>query len=414
MAFCASLMGLGVFTSCIREALPNINVDVTEVSPAVVGSGVVKTTLQENGVTVYVDMQTVDLKNLPLNVMVSEGATLEYVDVEFKTTYQTIEYGGQTFTLANVDTIVTPHEGQQMDFSETRYVKVRAEAVGIRPEDKKTALDFNKFNGLDEKTGQLFKIWSIQVLPANLPSKLSFDKWYNPYGRRYQHPYENVTAFDGSEQQINIWASTNNSLGILLSTIYGDNLSESHYGSAPTDDAVSGKALVLTTKDISLYDKTKPYVAGCMFIGEFDGTDGDALTCTHVGLPFNQLPDTFKLCYKYLPNKIASTGELDKGFMKAVLYRTDANVPFLTGKTIRDNEFPNTIAYAEFYPDQVVDKYTELRIPFTYIREANADDAKNWKYNLAIYFASSKEGFKFVGAGDTKLFVDEIEIICKK
>lgn len=398
-----TVLPLGM-TSCIKSALPEINVDITNVTPSVEGSGIVKTTIQENGVTLYADMGKVNLKNLPVQVTVSSGATYEYVDVRFDTTY--VDYPAYgIYHYPVVDTTITEHAADYTDFTQTRYIKVSAEAEGLREKDKATRAAFSKFGNIDPVTGKLFKIWAIQVLPAGFPSHLSFDNWYTPAACAYEHPYEMA-----SNTPSYVWASTNNSMALMVTSdptmCYG----------ARSAAGYQGKALVLTSNDIFRFTQSsaKAAMAGCCFIGEFDGNDNNALTCTHVGLPFNQKPKNLKFYYKFLPkNLVNDASKLDKGFIKAVLYRTDSQVSYLTGKTIRDNSYANTVAYAEFYPDSEQADWKQMTIPFTYTQDVSAADVADYKYNLAIYFASSAEGFNFICGPGTELYIDEMDIECE-
>ena len=409
-------------TACIEDELPNINVDITGVTPASGTQGIVNHTIQENGITIYADGKKADWGAMQFDFEVSPGATCQYVDVVFNKSYATIDYQGQTYTYEVIDTVITSRPTAFTDYSETRYVKVLAEAVGLRSDDVATASKFSKFGGIDPETGRLFKIWSINVLPANIPTQLHFDNWFNPFGLVYQHPYELVQTQSGQDAKVEIWASTNNSLGVLLDAMYKDQLTASHYGASPTDEAVRGKALRLTTRDIGMFDASKPLVSGCLYIGEFDGHDSDPLTCTHVGLPFDKLPKKLSFYYKYLPTVIQQTGvaesaeyagQLDRGLIRAVLYRADSQVPYLTGKNICNNTLDNVIAYAQFIPEGEVKGYTYHEEAFTFVHDYSKEDLKNFKYNLAIYLASSLNGFTFIGGGDTQLFIDEMEVECE-
>lgn len=378
LAAVSLLVGL-TMTSCIGEELPNIEVDILNVTSD--QEGIVRTTIQENGITVFVDKNQVDVKNLKLNLEISEDATYTYV------TPKATPENNNAIDPANYNEVAN----DMTDFSEVRYVRVTAE---------------------DPKWS---KVWSILVQPVTtqFPTKFDFDSWKTPEGTVYKIPYETVME-DGKTQELNMWATTNNSLGILLAYMYGANLHYSHFGAAPTEDTATGHglALRLETKDIEIFNANTPIVSGCMFLGEFDGADVDPLTGTHFGLPFDKKPKTFKFYYKYDP-QVMKSGGLDTGLIEAVLYKTSSDVPYLTGYTIKDKSFSNIVAYAELNPSEKTNGYEFKEIPFTYTQDINSEDLKNWKYNLAIYFASSLHGDDYVGAGGTVLQIDNVEVVCE-
>lgn len=373
------LLGLQ-FCSCIGEELPNIEVDITNVTS--LQEGVVRTTTQENGITIFVDKNKVDVTHLELAFEVSEDATYRFV------TPKATAVNNNAMDPANYE----PVNGQVTDFSEVRYLEVTSE-------DK-----------------QWVKVWSILVQPVTtqFPTKFTFDQWKSPDNAKYVIPYETITE-DGKTQELEMWATTNNSLGILLAYMFGENLKEDHFGACRTTDTPSGEgyALKLSTWDISLFDPNKPYVSGCMFLGEFDGVEGDPLKGTHFGLPFDKKPVTFKFKYKYNPGTLPS-GAADKGLIEAVLYKTDQEVQYLTGYTIKDKKFKNIVAYAEVDPDKQTNGYVSVEMPFTYNQEVDMDDLKDWKYNLALYFASSLDGDAYIGSGQSVLQIDDVEIVCEE
>jgi len=459
-----------LLTSCIREELPDINVDIKGVNPTLgLGAdGIVKTTIQENGVTLYADMAKADPKNLNLTVSASDGAKWSFVDVKITKTEYPYVYEGTTYMLTRIDTTVVGEIPVPKDFSETRYIKVVSEAEGLHEDDHltQTIIDATNSGFIGwEKDGKrskeyvegahLYKIWTVNLLPAGIPTNLTFDNWANITGTDFQQPYEMVQDNKGANIRTDIWSSTNASIALMNKTnplvLFGARPAYKADGTpdvAPVRGNENKSALVLTSNDIR-YTNTgsRPFLAGCCFIGEFDGSDTGALTCTHVGLPFNQLPEKLSFWYKYLPMKIEDPndnpfgytfnvpgikdyiGKQDKGFIRAVLYRADGDNKWLNGESIRDINNKDVIAYAEFIPQGTVSSYTQQEIDFTYVNQVDNNDLNNWKYNLAIYFASSYDGFRFIcganmnrqvtqqgGYGEqmgSMLYIDEMEIKCK-
>lgn len=373
------LTGLNL-SSCIGDELPNIEVDIVNVTST--QDGIVRTTIQENGVTVFVDKNVVDLKNLNLAFDISEGATSTFVTPK-QTPVNDNVIDPENYTVI---------QGDVVDYTEVRYLEVISE----------------------DKVWK--KVWTILVQPVTtqFPTKYDFDSWKTPDGTQYKIPFETVIE-DGKTQELNMWATTNNSVAILLQYVYGEYLNYTHFGACPTEDTPSGtgSALKLTTMDIEWADPRKPIVSGCMFLGEFDGTDLDPITGTHFGMPFNKKPTTFKFKYKYDPQTIKGGTDLDTGLIEAVLYKTSEKVPYLTGYTIKDKSFSNIVGYAELNPNKKTDGYVSVELPFTYTQSVNTEDLENWKYSLAIYFASSLHGDEYIGAGGTVLQIDEVEVVCE-
>jgi len=357
------LFGLLIITglsmiSCIKAELPNIEVDITNVTST--SKGFIKSNINENSVTIFVDTMQSKLDNLSILLEISEGAT------------------------------ISPNPATVTDYREPQYFEIVSE-------DK-----------------EWVKVWEVaaKVVSENFPTKYNFENWENPVNTAYKIPFE-IVKTDSKEEKMPIWATTNSSMSIVLSYIYGPALNYTHFGCCPSDVAVEGLSLKLETMDISYISPTMPFVSGCLFVGEFDGTDTDPLTGTHFGAPFNKRPLYFKGSYNYIPNKILSKGVNDTGLIEAVLYRVDQDVPYLTGYTIRDKSFENIVAYAEINPNTNTGGFTEFNIPFTYTKEVDDEDLKNWKYGLAVYFASSKDGDQYIGAGGTKLYIDNVEIVCE-
>lgn len=385
----AVLASMNAFlTSCEGGHLANIEVDITDVQASGNSDGLVKKTIQENSIIVYVDTTKMSMKNMTLNYSVSEGATYEYVVPNAKQSTEGDDISADHYDAAGK--VVT-------DYTSPVYIRVTAA------------------RGIDPNTGKIWcKVWKVktQALTDNMPTKYTFDNWETPLGCYYMMPYDLMTV-NGEQKPIRMWDSTCGSLTPIWSFIYGANINYNNFGSQPTDDAVKGKALKLVTADISWADARKPFVAGCLFLGEMDNENTDDQMKTRVGLPFNKRPTTLKFYYKYEPGVVASTGKTDEGYIRVVLYRTDSDVQYLTGYNIKNNDFANTVAYAELKPNEMVSEYKLVEIPFTYTQDINEDDLKNWKYNIGIYLASSYGGFEYSGCGNTTMYIDEMEIVCE-
>lgn len=379
----ASALALAFITACEGGHLANIEVDITDVQATSNPEGLVKKTIKENSVIVYVDTTKIKLNNMTLDFSVSEGATYEYVVPNAKQDTKNEDINPDHYD--KVGKIVT-------DYTSPVYILVKCERT-----DAETGT--SKWN----------KVWKIKAQTPDIPTKYTFDNWEEPEGCLYWMPFDYM---DNTDEPMHMWASTCGSLDPIWKYIYGTP-DYTVYGCQPTDDAVNGKALKLVTADISQFDSRKPFVSGCLFMGEMDNENTDDQLKTRVGLPFYNLPKTLKFYYKYQPGTVASTGKTDEGFIRVVLFKTDNNVKYLTGYNIKDNSFSNTVAYAELKPNEAVNKYTLAEIPFTYKEDVNNVDLANGKYSIGIYFASSLGGFEYSGCGGTTLYIDEMEIVCE-
>lgn len=358
--FATLIVVAAALTSCIKDELPNIEVDITNVTSN--DPGFVKSVINENSVSVFVDTTDTDLKNLSLMIEISKGAT------------------------------ISPNPSTITDYSEPKYFEITSE-------DK-----------------QWTKIWEVntRIVSEDFPTYYNFNNWFNPTGTAYLMPVEKIKTSSGAEENLFAWATTNNSMSIVLAWIYGAALNPYHFGVCPTDIAIEGQALKLETIDIHLLYSLMPYVSGTTYIGEFDGSQGDPNLGTHFGTPFNRKPLKLKGYYNYQPGTIVSTGETDNGIIKAVLFRTTKEKDYLDGYEILDMKGSRIIGYAEFYPNHTTNGYETFDVDFIYNEEVNVEEMENWEYAMTVYFTSSKGGYQFVGAGGTKLLIDNVELVCEE
>ena len=180
----------------------------------------------------------------------------------------------------------------------------------------------------------------------------------------------------------------------------------------PTNDAVSGQAACLETKDAFI-----KLGAGNIFTGDFqlDGTNG----ILHFGRPFTSFPTALRLHYKYTSATIDRIGD-EVGSLENLRGRPDSCHIFIalsdksepyeirTKPTVRqlfDKNDRNIIAYGEFINGESVSSYQQLTIPLEY-RATN----RTPKY-IIIVCAASKYGDYFIGGVGSTLFIDEMELV---
>lgn len=180
----------------------------------------------------------------------------------------------------------------------------------------------------------------------------------------------------------------------------------------PTNDAVSGQAACLETKDAFI-----KLGAGNIFTGDFqlDGTNG----ILHFGRPFTSFPTALRLHYKYTSATIDRIGD-EVGSLENLRGRPDSCHIFIalsdksepyeirTKPSVRqlfDKNDRNIIAYGEFINGESVSSYQQLTIPLEY-RATN----RTPKY-IIIVCAASKYGDYFIGGVGSTLFIDEMELV---
>ncbi len=214
---------------------------------------------------------------------------------------------------------------------------------------------------------------------------MNFDSWSN--GKKY---FPNAEGYA-------IWDSAN-STGIVNTT-------------TPVDDAVSGKAARLESKNVVMF------AAGNIFTGDFlkaviVGGIGATLDW---GTPFNGRPLALRGYYKYSPKPINHTsekysdlsGETDQCQILACL--TDWAAPFqvntATERFVDFENDPGIIAFAQFNTAEASSEYIKFTLPLVYRNNTRVPSY------LIIAGASSRYGDYFTGGEGSVLHLDEFEFI---
>lgn len=348
-----SALPLFLATGCIKDELPNIGVDIKNVTSE---NGNILTVVYHNdAVDVYVEPNT-DPSAISLNIEVSEGAS------------------------------ILPDPGEVKGYEVPRVFSVTSE-------DRNWT-----------------KKYTVAVRYAGLPLKFDFENWKQPERMRYMIPVE-LCLVDGKESELGIWASGNEAFNFL--TNKDDDYTV--FPTQPTDDAASGdKALKLVTCLTGQFDK--PVAAGNLFLGQFDASLREPRESTMFGLPFSHKPLRVTGKYKYKSGgRTYFSATEDKCRILAVMYLTDENVTHLNGFNIRTS--PNIVGMAELEDGSSTpgDGYHNFDIHFRYDsnKEINPELLANGRYNLALVFSSSIKGDVYDGAPGSTLFIDDVEIICE-
>lgn len=224
-------------------------------------------------------------------------------------------------------------------------------------------------------------------------------------------------------------------------------------------DETGGRAARLETRTTGSWGAAlkMPIAAGNLFIGSFDGTNAvkAPLKSTLFGLPFGKKPVRFEGEYCYKPGIQFVAGVDDKlkpnyiSYMDscdiyAVLYEADGlGSNSLNGDDILTSK--NIVALARVKNAEAMEPsdegltqpvYKRFEVSFDYgrtdviswpsfvKRNANNDNGgvlrefdplklKQYKYNLAVVFTSSKYGAYFSGALKSTLYIDNVKVICE-
>lgn len=295
--------------------------------------------------------------------------------------------------------------------------------------------------------GNWHKEYSVTIDTFDMPVRYGFEHYELDATGRYQVFYEEIKGHDAVFKQY-IWASGNSGYAIVnIGKIPQD------YPTVSIDGGVAGKGIRLQTKSTGGFGETvkMPIAAGNLFLGSFDVNSAVAkpLQATKFGLPFGKKPLRFKGSYNYKPgtepfkakdlkgNAIIIPGQEDSGDIYAVLYEAEG----LEGNALDGNnvltsrnivamarvDVINTDGFVTFDEEFLYREKTPAMIqwpPFILNRDASDDrdgvfrafdpqKLKNYEYNLAVVFTSSKYGAYFAGSVGSTLCVDEVEVICE-
>ena len=177
----------------------------------------------------------------------------------------------------------------------------------------------------------------------------------------------------------------------------------------PTNDAVSGQAAKLESKDAVI-----KLGAGNIFTGDFelDGTNG----ILNFGRPFTSFPTALRLYYKYTSTTINRVGQ-EVGSLESLRGRPDSCHIYvaLSDKTytiktrpserqVFDKNDRGIIAYGEFISGNTTSSYQQITIPLEY--RANRTPSY-----IVIVCSASKYGDYFIGGEGSTLWLDEMELV---
>lgn len=297
---------------------------------------------------------------------------------------------------------ISPASGTELDFVEPQLYTVTSE------------------------DGKWSKRYTMRVA-SDIVLKYGFETYDNSKG--YTEFYEELTDDQGNvAQRQNIWASGNPGAKMGLSGASASGYPTYAAEGEGRPDKVTdlpSTAAKLTTVKMSKFvaGLGKPIAAGNLFIGTFNllAAMGDSKKATDFGYPINKKPKAFKGWYKYKSGTADYEGnqyppdQPDSCRIYAVLYKSE-NGEKLNGHSILTS--PNVVATAIFEAPAQTDEWAPFEnepgageIGFTYRTEVGADEiANSGKYNIALVFSSSYRGDEFIGAINSTLYIDDVEI----
>jgi len=232
---------------------------------------------------------------------------------------------------------------------------------------------------LGEETGkeEEFTTEDAPIIP-----NLSFDTWtLDSKGKTW---FANATA------EYTMWATGNE--GVTMSLVNKES------NSAPTDDAVKGKAARLSTIKVPLVTTA----AGNLFTGTYKTDLQNPRNSAVFGQPYTGRPTRLTGYYKYqggIIDLVAKTSENQDQLGKPDQFNIYIRLEDRSGAGD-----PRIIARADLRGSQTVKDYTKFDLELEYL------DEKTKPTHIVLVSTSSLYGDDFVGHEGSVLFVDEFDL----
>lgn len=389
-----------LLTSCIKSELPNTECDIEEVSlhfdtPADFfyhEYDTVQSVISSSNNIVFVVRSYANVQSVPITFRVTPGASIFLVSED------------------GVESLF--QNGSSVDFSDEKVWRFR-----IVSEDK---------------------LWSREYtvkVEHDVPSEgnltIGFEDYYlDPSGKYYIWDAPDVFT-DG------VWKNGNPGFKISRSSAKPmDYPSTPVAGGGPDGSA----CLKLETCDTGPFGKmAKMLIAsGSMFNGVFDVSNAlkNALKATQFGSPFAHKPLQMEVWLRFERGEVYNDkdgkqmeGVLDEPDAYIVLYRNEkanGEPVMLDGNDVLSSPYIVGLGRLPHYynPDGtdqlsgspihgVTSEWQKFVLPVEYRAEIDAEVLENKGYNLIIGFASSWQGAHFMGAIGSKLYIDNIQLVCE-
>lgn len=310
-------------------------------------------------------------------------------------------------------------EGATMQYNEVEYV------VG-------TPIDFSKeqkFTVISQKGAK--KVFTVNYEEWSEPFETNLDEWeqQNTSTAENMKYYGPVGGWSSSNGGVEYLKNT----GALLEIMAGVNpySKDEPYAVLRTDDSKSGSAARLESLDtkgvpsILSFPAVPKVTSGSLFNGFFKVETNNTLKSTRFGAPCDKEPKSFTGSYKYTPgetyykakypgdskkaNEVEVADIKDTPAMNAVLYEVDTYAfDYLDGTNLLSSDKVVAIASVKYDEAAEAGNYIDFNVQFEYNKGKSFDASK--KYKLAIVCSSSKDGDEFSGAPGSVLYVDNLKV----
>lgn len=245
--------------------------------------------------------------------------------------------------------------------------------------------------GLEPNTAYMYRIVvgenigeekTFTTEDAPLIPNLGFDTW--------TMGSDGKTWFPNETAEYTMWATGNE--GVTMMVVNKPS------NSAPTDDAVKGKAAVLKTIKVPLVS----CAAGNLFVGKYKTNLQDPRTSAVFGQPYTGRPTHLRGYYKYQGGEIDLSGKTSEH--KDQVGQPDQFNIYIRLEDRSGTGDPVVIASADLRGSETVTTYTPFDLELKY----HDEDRK--PTHLVLVATSSLYGDDFVGHDGSTLYVDEFEL----
>ena len=369
----------------------------------------------------YDTLQTVSSAQDSIGFIIRSYANVGLVPVSLKVTD-----GAQVYIIEG-ESEKPFANGQELDFSEEKVQNLR-----VISEDRNWHRDY--------------KLTVIHDVPSDGDMTFDFNvSELEEKGKYYVWPITDTNASNGlfGGNKSATWKNGNPGFRLAVQ----DAPPQAYPSSPVTAGSYDGTDCVkLETKSTGVFGKWKdmPIAPGSMFLGEFDVENAlsDALKATQFGLPFGHKPvkisawlkyETIEGKYKDRKGNVVD-GIIDEPDMYIVFYRNqdnDGNRIVLDGNNMLTSPYIVGLARLEHRTQTgedglvtdlecgnpihgITDQWQKVEMDVEYCKPIDKEILANKGYSLTIGFASSWQGAVFRGTEGSKLFIDNVTVICEK
>lgn len=349
------------FSSCIKDELPNMEADITDVT--VNDANFITRAILDNSVQLIV-AENADYTSIAPIITVTPGATIE------------------------------PESGIPQDFSDDKVVRYR-----VTSED-----------------GNYYKDYAISATPT-ISLRHNFEDWTTLGSERARYPVLADPLWSNANSGLAILVGTE---ALLIDQYPTDRTTDCVEGQyAAVLQTIAGTEVFGRSYPIFAGSLFRGAFSANMSNPLLSLRLGQAHPLT------NGKPVIFNGYFKYTPGAVftGTNGEIipnrtDSLSMYAAIFKVSkgapANEEYLDGETIMTSE--RVVGIARWYvnSDDITETpaangFTHFSIPFKYTEEL---DFNRNDYRLTIVLSSSKDGNEYQGAVGSKLVVDDLEVIC--